>query len=199
MTTSPARQALQIAHSSPGRLRVRLPALRADRAAAETVADTLADLDGVIDVAVRPRTGSVLCRYDPRRMDEHRLLAALHRQTRAALARRPDESPPAATRRRGHAGSSIGRELGTLFRTLDSDIADATGGRLDLGTLASLGLLGAGATEIAVTRTIPAPPWFSLAWWAFRTFAMFEHSSDAKGGRRPSGTTRAIRAANGGG
>jgi hypothetical protein len=50
----------------------------------------------------------------------------------------------------------------------------ATDGRLDLGILAAMGFLAVGATEIIVTRKLPAPPWFNLAWWAVRTFTTFE-------------------------
>jgi hypothetical protein len=174
--TSPALhpRVIRLAHASPGRLRVRLHWLHEDRDAAVALADHLAGLDGVIDVAVRPHTGSVLCRYDERRTDGARLLAAVRRHTRVASVLRADQPLPAAARPGARSGSSLGRVLADLVRGLDADVAEATGGRIDLGVLAGLGLLGAGAAEIAVTRQIPAPPWFSLAWWAFRTFTMFE-------------------------
>jgi hypothetical protein len=163
-----------IAHASPGRLRLRLPWLRADHAAATALADHIAGRPGVIEVAVRPRTGSVLCRYDARRTNAGKLIAAVQRETRVATVLRPGAAVPAATRAARPPGSSVGRALVEAFRGLDEDIHAATSGRVDLGTLAGLGLLTAGAAEVAVTRKLPAPPWFSLAWWAFRTFTMFE-------------------------
>ncbi|MGD9765792.1 MAG: hypothetical protein AB7V27_19020 [Candidatus Binatia bacterium] len=60
------------------------------------------------------------------------------------------------------------------MRGLDDDIWRATGGNFDLGTLAGLAFLGAGAVEVGVTRKLPMPPWFNLAWWAFRTLVIFE-------------------------
>ena len=45
---------------------------------------------------------------------------------------------------------------------------------MDLGVLATLGLIGAGAAEIVVTGKLPIPPWFNLAWWGFRTFMTTE-------------------------
>ena len=45
-----------------------------------------------------------------------------------------------------------------------------------------------GPREIVTTGTIPAPPWFNLAWWAFRTFTFFprgdEHGAAPPAARR---------------
>jgi len=186
MTSTTGRpRIIRLAHASPGRLRVRLEGLREDRTAATSLADHLAGLDGVIDVAVRPRTGSVLCRYDEARLDAPRLVTAVRRHTGIATVLRADEPLPVSLRPPLHSSSSLGRAVADIFRGLDRDILYATGGRLDLGALAGLSLLAGGATEIAVTRQIPAPPWFSLAWWAFRTFSMFETSSPPAGAAEP--------------
>lgn len=188
MTAGPhAVPTLHVAHDSPGRLRVRVGDLRANPAAV-ALADALAAVDGVLQVSVRPRTGSVLYDYDPRRTDAARLLAALRRQLTA--------HPPgrrAATVGSGPPASRLRRAVDDLFRSVDADVAAATGGRLDLGTLTGLGLLGAGAAEIAVTRTIPAPPWFSLAWWAFRTFTMFDSARTGAEASAPTPAPRRVR------
>jgi hypothetical protein len=65
------------------------------------------------------------------------------------------------------------------FRDLNRSVLLATEGRLDLGALAGLGFLSLGAAEIAATRALPAPPWFNLAWWAFRTFTIFRPSDES--------------------
>ena len=168
---------IQVAHSSPGRLRLRLPWLRDDRTMATALADDLAGRPGVVEVAVRPRTGSVLCRFDERRVSAAKLIAAVRREAGIAPVSRIGASAPPAARDARPAGSSVGRAFVDAFRGLDDDVHEATSGRVDLGTLAGLGLLAAGAAEVAMTRQLPAPPWFSLAWWAFRTFTMFEPPS----------------------
>ena len=165
---------IRLAHASPGRLRLRLPWLRDDRATATALADHLAQRPGVIEVAVRARTGSLLCRYDERRTTAGKLIAAVRRVTRVATVLHPGAPLPAPARADRPPGSSVGRALVDAFHGLDDDVYAATSGRIDLGTLAGLGLLATGAAEVAVTRQLPAPPWFSLAWWAFRTFTMFE-------------------------
>jgi hypothetical protein len=172
-TAAPPR-VIRVAHASPGRQRLRLTWLRGDRAAATALADHLAERPGVIEVAVRPRTGSLLCRFDERRTSAGKLIAALRRETRVATVLRPGAPLPVVARAARPPGSSVGRAFVDAFRGLDEDVYAATSGRVDLGTLAGLGLLATGAAEVAITRQLPAPPWFSLAWWAFRTFTMFE-------------------------
>jgi hypothetical protein len=165
---------IRLAHASAGRLRLRLPWLRGDRDAATALAERIAERPGVIEVTVRPRTGSLLCSYDERRTSPGKLIAAVRRETGVATVLRAGAALPAAVGTGRPPGSRVGRAFVDAFRNLDDDIYAATSGRFDLGTLAGLGLLTAGAAEVAVTRQLPAPPWFSLAWWAFRTFGMFE-------------------------
>lgn len=179
MTTTAAR-VIELAHASPGRLRVRCPWLRGDAPACARLADRLAELRGVREVTVRPRTGSVLCTYDAARLRGEQLLTALRRQAGVAVVRRPGEVlPPIPARPRGP--SLVGRAVNEAMRGLDDDIWRATGGRLDLGTVAGFAFLGAGALEVAATRTMPMPAWFNLAWWAFRTLAIFESEDGANG------------------
>jgi hypothetical protein len=156
---------------------LRVPWLRDDRVAATTLADRIAARPGVIEVVVRPRTGGVLCRFDERRIGAAQLIAAVRRESGIAALSRRSAPLPAVVRAGGSRGSSVSRAFFDAFRGIDADVYAATAGRLDLGTLAGLGLLAAGAAEVMVTRQLPAPPWFSLAWWAFRTFTMFESSS----------------------
>jgi hypothetical protein len=134
----------------------------------------MAERPGVIEVAVRPRTGSLLCRFDERRTTAGKLIAAVRRETRVATVLRPGAPLPAVARAARPPGSSVGRAFVDAFHGLDEDVYAATSGRIDLGTLTGLGLLATGAAEVVMTRQLPAPPWFSLAWWAFRTFTMFE-------------------------
>ena len=195
---APRPRVIHLVHSSPGRTRLRLPWLRSAPAEGAPLADTLAALNGMLEAAVRPRTGSVLCQYDPDLLDPERIIAAVRRHTRVALVVRPGEESPAeavAYEREFLAEeSSFSRALTKSFKGIDRDVLVATDGRLDLGTLTGLGFLGVGAAEILVTSKLPAPPWFNLAWWAFRTFTMFEHGG-APPASRPATATRPPRRA----
>jgi hypothetical protein len=162
---------LALVHHLPERTRLRSPVLRRDHASCERVADVLAAVAGVRVVHVRPYTGSVL--VDHERSVAHEALVAEAARVLACtcvLARGepppldPDVPPL----------SSIARKLVATVRALDRDVRRSTAGTVDLGTLATLGFIGAGAAEIATTGRLPMPPWFNLAWWGFRTFITAE-------------------------
>jgi hypothetical protein len=177
-----APRVIRIVHATPGRLRLRLPWLHERPEEAEPLAETLAGLDASLEVQVRPWTGSVLCTYEPEELDEDRILAAVRRHTKVAIVVRRGESSAEADAEYRAAllarGSSLTRAVADGFRDLNRSVLLATEGRLDLGALAGLGFLSLGAAEIAATRALPAPPWFNLAWWAFRTFTIFRPSDE---------------------
>jgi hypothetical protein len=173
---------IEIAHRLPGRLRVRVPTLRKRRAEAEQVAGRIAGLDGVLEVEGHPFTGSLLVRFDPARADEGRILDALREATGVRLVVAPGEPRPAPRVVPGGPASAVGRATVQAFRSLDDDILRVTGGGMDLGVLATLGFLAVGALEVAVTRKLPAPPWFNLAWMGFRTFMTVEAAAVREGG-----------------
>jgi hypothetical protein len=178
---SVSRRIIYVAHSSAGRLRLRLSWLRDVPEEAPPLADRLAALNGMIEAAVRPRTGSVLCQYDPERLDETRIVAAVQRHTQVTVIVHPgEESPPPEpeSASSGAPTSSLARAVAQSFTAMNQQVLAATDGRLDLGILTSLGFMTAGAAEVVVTRQLPAPPWFNLAWWAVRTFTTFERDTD---------------------
>jgi Heavy metal associated domain 2 len=167
--THVATGAVSIVHRLAGRTRLRIGALALDAEEAAVLATALSALPGVGQVSVERRAASVLCFHD-REVDPDRLLVS----ARAALTALAPAAPPATDKGGAPAPSGIAREVARLFRALDHEVRDATDGRLDLGTLTTLGFLGAGALEVAIKRRLPAPPWFNLAWWGFRTFLTFE-------------------------
>ncbi len=186
-----SRQArvIQRVHAIPGRLRLRLGWLRETPDEAEPLADALAELDPSMEVRVRPWTGSVLCSFDPERLGEDRILRAVRRHTQVAIVvqsgeRSPEAEAEYARVREEEEGSvsSIRLRVGEAFRELNREVLHVTEGRLDLGALTGLGFLGVGAAEIATARTLPAPPWFNLAWWAFRTFTISDRGTDGEPG-----------------
>lgn len=168
---------VHVVHSLPGRVRLRSSRFRGDPAHGTRVADILAGMDGIEEVQVRPLTGSLLCTYDPGCISEQLIVAAVDAV--------PSPPPEKSVRNHIH-GSTVGRAVVEAFQEIDEEVREATENRIDLGTLAALGFLAGGAAEVVTTRTMPAPPWFNLAWWAFRTLTVFE--TDPSGDRRAGDT-----------
>jgi hypothetical protein len=167
---------VRIVHSSPGRTRLRLAGLRNARERAVALADDLAALPGMAEVAVRPWTESVLCLHDSARLEAERIAEVARRHAES-----PGERPVIGSMTARSAGerqaSSIAESVAELVKQIDNSLLTTTEGRLDLGTLATFGFLAAGAVEVLASRRLPAPPWFNLAWWALRTFTEFERPS----------------------
>ena len=162
---------IQIAHHLPDRTRLRTPVLRRDQSACERVADALAGIGGVRQVAVRPYTGSILIDHEARVsidavVAEARRVLGIERVL--AAGERPPLDPQVP------AFSALARKLVAAVLEIDRDIRRGTAGTADLGTLATLGFIGAGAAEIVATGELPLPPWFNLSWWAFRMFTTTE-------------------------
>jgi len=174
-----AERVIYVVHQSRGRLRLRLALLRDERELAEAIADQLSALDGVESVEVRPFTGSVLCAYDGWALQPDRLIDSVRALAQADRVVGENEERPAEVEREMVRsarlnGSGVARAASTFVEELDLEVLRATNGGLNLGTLAALGFMAAGAAEIVSTGKIPMPPWFNLGWWAFRTFAISE-------------------------
>ncbi len=162
---------IEIVHVMPRRVRFRLEWLSEDREEARRVAEELAKERGVVEVRVRPRTGSVLCQHDGH-VDASGLAAALRTITGVEQLIGPEQPRPSTVEiARVGSGSTVGRATSELFGDLDRRVAAATEGRLDLATLTTIGFFGFGALEVLLSRRLPAPPWFNLAWWGLRIFA----------------------------
>jgi hypothetical protein len=161
---------VQIVHQMPGRTRLLSDVLRRDETRCAQVADVLAAVAGVHEVAVRPYTGSVLVQHARDTSAQQLVEAAGHALGATILP--PGTRPPVPTTAPHF--SSVARKLVQAFGEIDRDVRIRTEGAADLGTLATLAFFAAGAAEIIASRELPLPPWFNLAWWGYRTFMTTE-------------------------
>lgn len=172
---------IYLVHECTGRTRLRIPVLREQEEKAEPLADEIAAIEGVEEVRIRPLTGSVLCRFDPYKVNTERILSAVRKELGDMPTIRSGEHPPleneALVRHAIEEGSGVARSLAGAVKGMNLEMLRATGGTLDLGTLAATGFLVAGVAEVARTRKLPMPPWFNLGWWAFRTFSTLERTA----------------------
>lgn len=158
---------LVVVHHLPERTRLRSPVLRKSPAACTRLADALAAVPGVREVRIRPYTGSALIEHDAGVTLDALTGVACSALDGARLLAHGEPPPLSAA---VPAFSSVRQKLAALARELDRDIRRSSDGSVDLGTLATLGLVGAGAAQVATSGELPMPPWFNLAWWAYRTF-----------------------------
>jgi hypothetical protein len=166
---------IRVMHEVPGRVRFRLPWLHRVPEQATPLAERLAAIEGMREVAVRARTGSVLCVFDPEQLDRARIHEVLKSTTGAErVLGREERALEVGQVIAPLDGAPVARATVRAFRELNADVIAAFGGRIDLPSLAVLGFLVAGASEVVATRKLPMPPWFNLSWWAFRMFMTLE-------------------------
>jgi copper chaperone CopZ len=67
-------------HELPGRLRIRIPALRQSSHKARNIERSLKNLPGVHSVSINPVTGSLLVYFDPECIQSRAILNILHRE-----------------------------------------------------------------------------------------------------------------------
>lgn len=164
---------LTIVHTLPGRTRLRVHPTPLEVETAEAIATHLAAQAGVTEVEVNRLTGSIRSNHrdDLSALD---LLEAVRATLPGAVALAAGQAPPPAEPPTSR--SAVARSVAQAFKAVNQQVLTATNGSLDLGTIAALGFAGTGAVEVMVKGNLPAPPWFNLAWWAFRTFITFEKS-----------------------
>jgi Heavy metal associated domain 2 len=177
---------VKVVHNVPGRTRLRCSWLRESRDAALEIADALVTLPGMEEVVARPFTGSVLCRYNPLQLSPEQIADEARAAGGAEVVLRSQDPDPAPLLRDDVA--SIARVVARIVHDLNQEVLRATDSKTDLGILATLGFMTAGAAEVVTRKVIPSPPWFNLAWWGFRTFMTTEERaiSDARESRENS-------------
>ena len=85
---------VEIVSATPGRTRLRVQGLRGDQARADELSARLRALDGVTAVEAKALTGTLLVRFDARRVTLQEIRAALEpRRPTACTGRRPGDRP----------------------------------------------------------------------------------------------------------
>jgi len=147
---SAQRPKASLVHHMPGRTRFRIDCKRNDPGYFDSVADRLRQMPGVTRVDTNSHTGSVLVQHEDHLDD---LLGAIFGDSE--LAKLLDfvlSAPPIAQRLRSE------------ITVIDNVVQRFSGGDLDLGTVASFGLLGLAALQLVVGLQVSGA--VSLAWYA---------------------------------
>lgn len=148
---------LEVVHALPGRMRLRMPSLRARARALEEFATSLKRLEGIQDVTVNPVLGTALVRYDAAKLTPSLVVAAATHGFDFETAVRNHQS-------------LVGGELRALHYAFNQAIMQRTGGVLDLPALMTVllivtfvrGITGRGGPKVSP---------LAVLWWLHRSLS----------------------------
>jgi superoxide dismutase len=147
-----------VSHNSPGRVRVKIAALKGDVGALNACKEQLTQCPGISTVEVNATTGSMLF---------------LHETSMASIAeyaRAKDIFVLREQRReRGSNPGNFQQNITETFNGIDNKIKRLTDGEMNMGGVAFIVLLGAGVTQI-LSGNAGALPWYGAFWYAFNVF-----------------------------
>ena len=148
---------LEVVHALPGRMRLRMPSLRARARALAEFATSLKRLEGIQDVTVNPVLGTALVRYDAAKLTPSLVVAAATHGFDFETAVRNHQS-------------LVGGELRALHYAFNQAIMQRTGGVLDLPAMMTVllivtfvrGITGRGGPKVSP---------LAVLWWLHRSLS----------------------------
>lgn len=148
---------LEVVHALPGRMRLRMPSLRARARALAEFATSLKRLEGIQDVTVNPVLGTALVCYDAAKLTPSLVVAAATHGFDFETAVRNHQS-------------LVGGELRALHYAFNQAIMQRTGGVLDLPALMTVllivtfvrGITGRGGPKVSP---------LAVLWWLHRSLS----------------------------
>jgi len=152
----------QIAHSMPGRLRLRFPPREVDPAALAALLARLSGRPGVRSARYNPASGSVLVEYDPAALPEAALIRDLP-VVEAALER--ERLVPPST--------PIARSVARGWWETDAFLSRVSRGQMDLRMLLPLSLLLVALRQLFLQGELGAAPWHALLWYSYNLYYQF--------------------------
>ena len=163
------REALQLVHHHPGRLRLRASVFEKDAPALAGVRARLDALSGIVEVAHTATTGSILVAYQPGMIEPDTIVAAVAEAADLDLPRDEPRDP----RRPALIAIGVGREL-------NAAVEELTGYRTDLRSIVPAGL-AALAVYSFLNGKDPLPRWDNLLYWSYSIFRDLNRKAIADG------------------
>jgi len=143
-----------IGHSSPGRLRVKIPSKKGDAPFFNTLQALFAGLPGLQSISANPLTGSLLIMHS---LDEATVKDILQSYNLSSAT--DDNKAP----------SAVHGEIATIFQGWDRQVKNFSHGALNLKAIVAITLVSAAIYQISRGKFI-ALPWHSALWYAFFFF-----------------------------
>jgi hypothetical protein len=154
------REALELVHHHPGRLRVRADVFRAGGSIGEDVREATLGIPGVTRFEHNVRTGSILIQYEPGLAEPDAILLQVARA--AGIAPCADD---ALARTKAPALIAI-----DAMHELNAIASELTGHKADLRALVPAGLAALSAYSWITSKEPRIPRWDNLLWWSYSVF-----------------------------
>ncbi len=143
-----------IRHRMAGRLRLKVPGKKGDPAYFSALAQAFSEFPGIRSVEVNPETGSALFLHSA---EPDAIVAYAEGKDLFRIVESANRPVPVA----------VG--ITAKYKELDERVKRHTGGEWDVPAIAFIGLLGAGAYQIA-RGNLAAPAWYTAFWYALNIF-----------------------------
>jgi hypothetical protein len=181
------RHRLRTVHHTKGRLRLKVPAARANPAVFEEICRSISSCPGVTGVRTNLRTGSILVQYSSKAgIDFHEQLTDHGEKTGGFLLEPPEltEVDEMAHRIELEAEflsqhSETARVIVDSVKRLDTRLKLATHNTVDLKVLLPMGLAVYSVAEIGLEASTPL--WVTLGIFSFNSFVALHHPVGAVG------------------
>jgi hypothetical protein len=184
-----------VAHKTPGRIRMKLPAGKGDPELLEKVKATFSAIPGIEKVKVNPDTGSILLTWDAdahHHDDVHCQICEHIAQHHGEVEGGPpskDEALPTneiddmAQKIQQEAEflaehSQSARVVVDLFKELDKQIKVSTKNTVDLKIVLAAGVVGFTLLEVGATAATPI--WFTVAVFSLNHMVAMQHAAPAR-------------------
>jgi Heavy metal associated domain 2 len=174
-----------VVHHIPGRIRIKLPDAKGNRALLEDLKAFISPLSGVRRVDVNPATGSVLVHYDPEANEDYRShLAILAEHEKLFSLELPEltEADKIAAKVEAEAEflaghSETARNIVNLVKYVNEVVKKETNNVVDLKVLLPLGLAIYAFFEVG--SELSTPLWVTLGIFSFNSFVRLHVSTAA--------------------
>jgi hypothetical protein len=175
------KPSIRVAHSSPGRVRLKVRHGKRDPAVLEGVAESFRRIPGIERVETNPVTGSVTLKFDPDR--QRQFMHEVERAGALSLGPPKTDIDKLADVIEGEAEflaqhSAGARAFVDFVKGLDREVKVASNNSVDLKLLLAGGVVAAMVFEIGATAATPV--WVTLLLFGANHFVELRASSEAR-------------------
>jgi len=174
-----------VTHQLPGRLRLKIPAVKGHPELLRRMATAVSSASDVKSVEGNSVTGSLLIHYSPATYKNLEELGSVLGDSKLHVAIHASRPPVDRRSRPARRGERVGpsaaaKAIASFFRDLDREIREATDNEIDLKVL--LPLAAGGLGFLAFRRKSATPLWLTLMIFAFHSFLTLHGVAVAQGG-----------------